>query len=225
MNSEFQSGSTGYLSGYTYNGVDQVISNYNGQPITLNITENFSPGVSLNGDNFILKLPTGTLTVQNVTDKVVDFRDYSGNEIIKAYTPSTEGTIDGRGINAVEVIFGAANGSDVIFAGDGGSALWGGDGSFSDVLVGGGGRNFFYGGRYEGSDVFYNVSSSDVVNLTDATLSDIIAAVEVNGNIAIGFNTGNIITIQSTELLSAAVNLADGSSWRFNHVTKSWQGA
>ena len=225
MNSEFQSGSTGYLSGYTYNGGDQVISNYNGQPITLNITENFSPGVSLNGDNFILKLPTGTLTVQNVTDKVVDFRDYSGGEFLKAYQASSAGVVDGRGINAAEVIFGAANGSDVIFAGDGGSALWGGSGNSADAIAGGNGSDIFIGGRYQGADVFYNASSADVVNLTDATLSDIVAAVEVNGNIAIGFNTGNIITIQSTELLSAAVNLADGSSWRFNHVTKGWQSA
>ena len=225
MNSEFQSGSTGYLSGYTYNGGDQVISNYNGQPITLNITENFSPGVSLNGDNFILKLPTGTLTIQNATDKIVDLRDASGGEFLKAYQASSAGIVDGRGINAYEIIEGSAAGMDVILAGDGGSQLWGGSGNSADAIAGGNSSDIFIGGRYQGADVFYNASSADVVNLTDSSLSDIVAAVEVNGNIAIGFNTGNIITIQSTELLSAAVNLADGSSWRFNHVTKGWQSA
>ena len=48
---------------------------------------------------------------------------------------------------------------------------------------------------------------------------------EIDGNIAVGFNTGNIITIQSTDLLSAAISLSNGSAWRFNHVTKAWQSA
>ena len=33
------------------------------------------------------------------------------------------------------------------------------------------------------------------------------------------------IALEYDHLLSAAFVLADGSAWRFNHVTKSWQGA
>jgi len=61
--------------------------------------------------------------------------------------------------------------------------------------------------------------------LNDATLSDIVAASESNGVIALAFNTGNVVAVQSSELLSAAIVLADGSAYRFNHVTKAWQGA
>ena len=38
-------------------------------------------------------------------------------------------------------------------------------------------------------------------------------------------DTGAIISIQSTDTLSAAINLADGSSLRFNHATKAWQNS
>ncbi|MBR1645406.1 MAG: hypothetical protein IJ685_01390 [Selenomonadaceae bacterium] len=203
-------------------GTNQVISSYVGQPLTVN--GNFM-GASFSGNNFVVNSSAGTLTIQNVTDKIVDLRNSSGGEFIKAYQASTAGVIDGRGIASYEIIYGSSAGMDVILAGDGGSQLWGGSGNSADAIAGGNGTDIFIGGRYQGSDVFYNASSADVVSLTDASLSDIVAAVEVNGNIAIGFNTGNIVTIQSTDTLSAAINLADGSSWRFNHSTKSWQAS
>ena len=203
-------------------GTGQTISNYMGEPVTL--SGSFM-GATFSGNNFVVNSSAGTLTIQNVVDKVVDLRNSAGNEFVKAYKASAAGVIDGRGIASYEIIEGSSAGTDVIFAGDGGSQIWGGSGTAADALVGGLGTDIFIGGRYQGADNFYSASSADFVNLTDATLSDIVAAVEVNGNIAIGFNTGNIVTIQSTELLSAAVNLADGSSWRFNHVTKSWQSA
>ncbi|MBR1806035.1 MAG: hypothetical protein IJ774_06595, partial [Selenomonadaceae bacterium] len=202
-------------------GTSQVISNYTGEPVTVS---GFM-GATFSGNNFVVNSLTGTLTIENVADKIIDLRDGAGNEFVKAYKASAAGIVDGRGISAYEIIEGSSAGMDVIFAGDGGSQLWGGSGTSADAIAGGNGSDIFIGGRYQGADVFYNASSADFVNLTDATLSDIVAAVEVNGNIAIGFNTGNIVTIQSTELLSAAVNLADGSSWRFNHVTKGWQSA
>ena len=223
MSSEFPSGSTNYLSNFTYTGGNQVISNYNGQPITLNVED--CTGMNFNGEHFVFKSSSGTLTIENITDKVVDLRNNAGKEIVKAYISSNAGVIDGRGSNAYELIYGAPNGSDTIFVGDGGSGLWGGNGSFSDVLVGGAGFDTFLGGRYQGSDNFYNVSSSDVVDLMFTNLSDIVGAWESNGTIIFNFNTGDSLTIQSTDTLSAAINLADGSSWRYNHVTKGWQTA
>ena len=52
-----------------------------------------------------------------------------------------------------------------------------------------------------------------------------LAAAESNGVIALAFNTGNVIAVQSSEALSSAFVLADGSAYRFNHATQSWQGA
>ena len=132
--------------------------------------------------------------------------------------------IDGRGIAGFELINGSA-GSDTIFAGDGGSQLWGGADVAADALFGGGGADIFVGGRTQGADVFLNASSTDVVHLNDATLGDIVATAEDNGVVAVAFNTGNVIAAQSAELLSSAFVLSDGSAYRYNHANKSWQSA
>ena len=175
--------------------------------------------------NFFVGSSTGTLTIQDAMDKLVDIIDASDNAFIKAYQASTAGVIDGRGLAGYEIINGSSTGSNVIFAGDGGSQLWGNSGSDADALVGGNGADIFNGGRFQGADNIFNASSADVVNLTDATLSDIVATAGNDSGVAIGFNTGNVVNIQSTDALSAAINLADGSSWRYNHVTKGWQSA
>ena len=95
----------------------------------------------------------------------------------------------------------------------------------ADTLVGGNGSDIFIGGKTQGADIFLNASSTDIVHLNDATLSDIIATEENNGAIAIAFNNGNAVAVQSSEPLSAAVMFADGSAYRFNHTNKSWQSA
>ena len=207
-----------------YNGTTstgQVIS-YTGQPVTLG--GSFMGG-KFSGNNFVVNSSAGTLVIQNAADKVVDLRDSAGNEFVKAYKASTAGVIDMRGLVGYEIVEGSSAGTDVIFAGYGGSELWGGSGFDADALVGGLGTDIFNGGRFQGADIFYNASSSDIVNLTDASLSDIVGTAEVNGSVLIAFNTGNAVNIQSTELLSAAIKLADGVSLRFNHATKTWQGA
>ena len=165
------------------------------------------------------------MVIENAPDKVIDLTDAAGNSVMKAYTSSTPGPIDGRGLGGYQIINGSAAGSNIIFAGDGGSQLWGGDGFSSDVLFGGAGTDVFIGGATQGADFFANTSAADIVNFNDAGLSDIVATAEVNGVLMIGFTTGNIVSVQSTEPLSAAFQLADGSAYRFNHVTKQWQPA
>ena len=164
------------------------------------------------------------MLVTDAADKVIEFTDAAGNAFAKAYAATNPGTIDGRGLAGFEIINGS-EGNDFIFAGDGGSQLWGGSGAVSDWLEGGFGTDSFIGGRYQGADIFNNAEAKDRLLLNDATLSDIVATAEQNGLVAIMFNTGNAIAIQSTEALSAAVVLADGSAWRYNHAAKTWQSA
>ncbi len=210
-------------SDYSYTGGDAVISNYTaGKKITLGTAP--TGGTFVNG-NFVLSSASGDLVVENATGKVIEFTDSAGNPYAKAYEASAPGIIDGRGLAGYEIINGSSLGSDAIYAGDGGSQLWGGSGTASDLLVGGNGSDIFTGGRTQGADVFRNASSADVVRLNDATLSDIIATAENNGLVAITFNNGNSVAMQSTELLSAAVVLADNSAYRYNHSAKSWQNA
>ena len=206
-----------------YTGGNQVVGDYvSGEKIVFGdvYTGAFYDGAG----NFFAGSTTGALVIQNAADKVVDLSDASGNSFVKAYMATTAGVIDGRGLTGFEIINGSS-GSDAIFAGDGGSQLWGGLDTAADTMIGGGGTDIFIGGRTQGADVILNATAGDIVHLNDATLGDIMATAEQNGAIAVAFNTGNVVAVQSTEPLSAAFMLADGSAYRYNHANKSWQTA
>ncbi|MBO4779122.1 MAG: hypothetical protein J5497_00640, partial [Selenomonadaceae bacterium] len=208
---------------YVYPGNNMTISDYESDKSIL-FRADYAGAFFDDAGNFVAYSSTGALIVQNAADKVININDYAGNPCFKAYAASTSGVIDGRGISGFEIINGSA-GADMIYAGDGGSQLWGGFGDASDTLIGGGGTDIFIGGKNQGVDLFLNASSADIVHLNDATLSDIVATEENNGAIAVAFNNGNVIAAQSSEVISATFMLADGSAYRFNHVTKSWQTA
>ena len=174
--------------------------------------------------NLVLSSNSGNLVVENVTNKVIEFVDGAGNAYIKAYTATNPSIIDGRATTGFELITGST-GNDAIYAGNGGSQLWGGSSAASDLLTGGAGSDVFIGGKNQGADVIENAETKDEVHLNDATLSDIVSTVEQNGLIAITFNNGNAIAVRSTEALSAAVILSDGAKYRFNHATRNWQTA
>ena len=178
------------------------------------------------GNNFVVYSSDGALTLGNVVDKVIDLRDVNGNETLKAYTASTAGVIDGRGLAGYEIISGAANGTDIIYSGDDGSMLWGGAGTFADALLGGEGVDTFITGQHQGADNIFSAGVEDIVNLNDASLSDIVATAEVEGNkILVGFRSGNVIAVNSEDNLSATFKLADGTSHTYDHTSKTWQSA
>lgn len=219
----FSNTSEATTGSYIYTGEDQVISNYqSGEKIALGT---MPTGYIFSDGNFALGSDTGTLLIQNAYNKRIDLTDGEGNDVAQAYVGTNPGVIDGRGLSGFEYIIGSDAGTDIIYAGDDDSQMWGGFGNGADILVGGAGADMFVGGKYQGADTFMNASSDDVVFLNDTTLSDIVATGESNGTIAIAFNTGNVVAIQSSEALSAAVVLADGSAWRYNHANKSWQNA
>ena len=207
-----------------YTGGNQVISNYqSGEKILFGAT---FVGATFDGaGNFFVNSNVGTLAIQNANDKIIDLSTADGNTFVTAYESTNPNVIDGRVFASYEIIAGSNAGTDVIYAGNGGSQLWGGAGIGADVLVGGNGSDMFLGGKSFGADIIFNASSADAVYLMDSTLSDIVAAGEDNGVIWLTFNTGNVITIGSSEALSAAVVLADGSAWRYNHANKSRQSA
>ena len=107
------------------------------------------------------------LTVQNVFDKVIDVSNAAGKTFLTAYRAFCPGVLDGRGLSGYELIQGSNIGSDIIFAGEGGSNLWGGYGSFADTLVGGNGADLFTGGKNQGADTFINASAGDIVNFSE----------------------------------------------------------
>ena len=149
-----------------------------------------------------------------IVDNVVDFSN----------TPSAPEVIDRRGVKEFEAINGSNN-PDSIYAGDDGASLWGGNGFASDTLVGGLGKDIFVCGKNQGADLILNAAPKDTIFFNDATIDDVISAVENNLTISVTFNTGNVVTIKSPELLSAKLQLADGNAYRFNHMGRTWQKA
>ena len=175
----------------------------------------------------MLNSGTGSLTIKNSRNKIIDVA-VGGNTVAYAYLASYAGEINGGGISQLEVIIGANDGANVLVAGNGGSSLWGGSGSYGsgsyDTLTGGAGVDNFFFGKNDGSDVIENASSSDIVNLYDVSLSDIISAETEGNQIYARFNTGCDLLIESSENLSATFKLADGS-FKFNHSSGEWQNA
>ena len=95
--------------------------------------------------------------------------------------------------------------------------------SQTEVLADYAGILFF--GKNDGTIFIDSAYSSDIANLYDVRLSDITAA-NIEGNkISLTFNTGSSLQVNSAENLSPTFNLADNSSWKYNHSSGSWQSA
>jgi len=211
------------VADYVYTGGDDVIVTYTpGEKIALGTAPT---GGTFADGNFVLSAADGNLVVTDALNTVIEFTDGNGNDYIKAYSGTAPSVIDGRNTSGFELIAGSDAGSDLIFAGADGSSMWGGLGTTSDTLIGGAGTDIFAAGKYQGADLIGNAETKDIINVTDATLSDIVATAEQNGVIAVTFNNGNVIAEQSGQVLSAAFQLADGSKWRYNHAAKAWQSA
>ena len=204
---------------YTYSGGNKNITNYAGEKI--NYSTDFT-GLGFNGTDFILNSSTGSLTIKNALNKILDVA-VGGNTVAYAFMGNIGGKLDGSSFSVLEVIIGGNNLSNEIFAGSGGSSLWGGSGG-DDILTGGAGQDNFFFGKSDGADIINNAGSSDVVNLYDVSLSDIISADISGSQISVTFNTGNHLQVNSAENLSATFKLADGN-WKFNHSSGQWQNA
>ena len=208
---------------YNYTGGNRKISDYT-EDRQIVFGANYS-SVYVSNDSLNLNTDSGTLTISNMKNKIVDLRDRSGNVLAKAYMSGYEGTLDGRTLTGYEFIIGSTAGSNSIYAGDGGSTLWGNSGNIVDNLVGGAGVDTFFFGKNDGSDNITNASSSDRIDLYDVSMSDIVSASESGGTITLGFSGGNTLSVQGTDGLSAKFSLADGSNYRYNRETGSWQSA
>lgn len=115
-------------------------------------------------------------------------------------------------------------GANLILAGMGDTNLWGGQDFADDILVGGLGTDTFICGKIEGNDSVNQAGAVDIVNLYDATLTDIVAtAADGAGNVGIRFASGNVLTVNCADYLSPTFALADGSRYIYNRMENSWQ--
>ena len=111
------------------------------------------------------------------------------------------------------------SGNNIIRAGYGKDQLWGQAGN--DTLFGGAGDNVFYYGVNEGSDVIYNSSSTDEIDLYNVSLSDIYSYSFDGSSLRLNMSGGESLTIVGQDGASNFV-LADRSGYSYNRLTDTW---
>ena len=181
-------------SAFVYSGGDKVIDNYKaGDKIKL--TADYQ-GIDLEGDSFFVKSSTGQLEIQNSRDKFVEYTaEDEGEPIAYTYVASGSGDIDGRGKSQAEIMIGGDNADNQMYAGEGASSLWGGNGG-NDVMIGGEGYTEFVYAIGSGNDVVQNSVESDMINLLGVSLEQI-TNVDVNiGEVNINFVDGGSLKVE-----------------------------
>ncbi len=178
---------------YTYSGGYKIISNYQeGEVVRL---DSDYQGIDLNGNNFYVKSSSGQLSIQNMRGKVIGYSAGDDNVIAYSYVASVGGNIDGRGRNQTEILIGADHQNNQIFAGSGGSSLWGGNGG-ADTLTGGDGYDEFFFAMGSGGDVIQNAGSNDIVNLLGVTLDQISNVYVSQEQVHIEFTSGEFLQVK-----------------------------
>lgn len=161
-------------------------------------------GFNFDGETLAINSSTGALIVQNCKDKLITIADVTGNTTAYVYSPTESGVTYGNLFSPLEVIVGSAIGSDYIFAGDGGSTLFGGLGAFDDTLNGGAGRDEFVYVDGGGNDVIANYGSEDVIKVGGT-----VNGVNLFGNFALNFSDGSLTLADSQDRI---ITVVDGAN-------------
>lgn len=201
---------------YTYSGGNRVINNYQqGEVVQLNDFQ----GINFNGNSFYILSNSGALELQNVRDKFVSYSYGNSDVIAYSYLGSSGGTIDGRDkSNQLGVMIGGNYFDNQIYAGNGGSSLWGGLGG-DDILSGGDGYDEIFYTAGSGSDVVQNVGDNDVVNLLGVSLSQITAASVTDSEISASFADGGTLNVKGNSNVGFKI---DGVTYAANRSNGSW---
>ncbi|MBR1647782.1 MAG: hypothetical protein IJ774_09445 [Selenomonadaceae bacterium] len=162
-------------------------------------------------------------------DYLLASSSFVGNLIMSSssanYTNNQIVTIDATQNYQVGMQLGGNSNGNAIYAGQGGNILWGGDDTATDYLFGGAGTDVFQVGKTDGNDAVLNAGTDDVIHLYDVNVDDIISYAYDANTIALGLNSGNVISVVNGDAISPTFTLANGQSYRFNRAAYAWQGA
>lgn len=196
--------------------------------VTDDVTANNPIRYSIDGFNVNL-IKVGNTNAINDFIYEGDGMIYLGGDNLDAIHVTTAGAAVNLGsglYSKVEVIDASTAGANIlvgdvanniILSGGNNSALWGGFGD--DIIYGGAGADVFFFGAGEGNDIFCNVGDDDVINLYNATLSDLTLALETDSGMMLGVGS-NVLAIVGQS--NTAIAFADGSAIRYNRADKTW---
>ena len=200
---------------YVYNGGNKVINNYQ-QGEVVQLDSDFQ-GIGFSGNSFLVNSSSGTLEIQESRDKFVSYGYGNSDVVATSYMASGGGEVDGRDKTGLEVMIGADNANNQIFAGNSGSSVWGGMGG-NDTMTGGDGYDEFFYAPGSGEDVVQGASDNDVVNLLGVDLSQIVDAAVNESGVEATFQDGGRLRVEGNsnvgfklEGVTYCANRADGS--------------
>ena len=166
-------------------------------------------------DDVAVKSTSGEVIIQSVLNQIVDVG--AGDFTAHVYRAINEGVIDGRPFSGVEVISGANDVSNIIYAGSGNSSIYGGRGGM-DTLIGGDGEDCFIFGLDAGIDTVQNAQSNDYINLKGVTLDQITGVSTTAGLTKVSLVSGAELTVDGN---NGAGYLIQGQMYDVNTETNS----
>ena len=220
--------STTPIEQYSYSGGNATISAKGTSSVTssygdyeqVNFKTEFA-GFDLDDSNLYIKSSSGTLTIQNVRGAIMTYGDANGNIIARSFVANDSGDVNRQLINdTYEVIIGANNRNNRIYAGNSGSSLWGGVGG-ADTLTGGAGVDTFVYTFDSGNDVLTNVGVEDIINLTSVSMSQIVSANVESSRIYATFTNGGSLEIRSSA--SIACKVGEDTTYVSNPSDGTWR--
>ena len=194
---------------YYYEGGNKIVSDYQTSR-QINLMSDFT-GIGFDGDTFQVNSSSGTLEIRNARGKFIKYGygNVNSNVVAYSYLGNEGGVIDDRNFrSALGVMIGANYFDNQIYAGSGGSSMWGGMGG-TDTLTGGNGYDEFFYVIGSGNDFIQNSASNDIINLLGVSLEQITGlsvdesavnatffdggSLRIEGNGGVGYKLGDAV--------------------------------
>ena len=177
-------------------------------------------GWTTDGNDLVINAAEGSVRITDSKDNWILLDDANGNLLASIYLSNStvSGTsIDGWERGGYEVIVGANNTDNSIFAGAYGSSLYGGTGG-NDVLYGNIGSDEFVYRFGDGQDSIFNAGIEDAVNLNGVSLEQITSAEIDDNGVNLKFTDGGSLDITG----QVGTFIVSGQRYGADYKNKTW---
>lgn len=176
-------------------------------------------GTNISGNDLFVSSNIGTMILRDGYGKILNFADENGDIQSHQLFANRAGVIDFRTCNEKITVYGADNSDNDIWAGNGGSLLWGGAYG-KDNLIGGDGVDEFIAGVGSGNDSIFKAENGDTINLNSTTMDQISVAQINSDGINFSFTDGSTLNVLGN--VDATFKLADGSTYLADQSSSQW---
>lgn len=175
-------------------------------------------GWTTEANDLIIGAAEGSVRITEAKNKWIPLADGNGNLAVHVFlSAGYEGALDGRSLSTFTVITGSDNISNQIYAGSGGSSLYGNNGG-NDELYGNVGIDEFVYKYGDGQDNIFNAGAEDAVNFVGMSLDQIWAAQIYDNGVNLIFTDGGALSING----QVGNFILGGQSYGADYQSKTW---